>query len=335
MSDGLSPIHKLVIGDTAPRGGTDPMLAAALMGGNSGGLFGGGGNGLMALLLGAFLFGGRNGGFFGGGNSGVGGDALAAQSLVTPKDTNNQLAAFQAWAASNAQTLSTQLCTSSAAITSAVNALTPQMFQSFAAQAQQMCNGFHGISRDISAAEGELENHLSTLGTAVNTGFNGIEKTLDSGFAAAALAQCQTQNLINSSSCDIKFTTAQQFTALAQQLANCCCENRLAVANQNALIERSTAAIQTSAAANYAALSNQLNMQTCDIKQAILADGAATRALIQANETDRLREQLADAKAALSNCQQTGNLSTIANSYTQQVLAAIAANCGNDKGSSK
>lgn len=334
MSDGLSPIHKLIIGDTAPRGGTDPMLAAALAR-DGGGLFGGGGNGLMALLLGAFLFGGRNGGFFGGGNSGVGGDALAAQSLVTPKDTNNQLAAFQAWAAANAQTLSTQLCTSSAAITSAVNALTPQMFQSFASQAQQMCSGFHNVVQEIGEAEGELQNHIGDLRNATMAGFANTDKSLDAGFAAAALANCNTQNLINSTSCDVKFTTAQQFTALAQQLANCCCENRLAVANQNALIERSTAAIQTSAAANYAALANQLNMQTCDIKQAILADGAATRALIQANETDRLREQLADAKTALSNCQQTGAISGIANVYTQQVLAAIAANCGGDKGSSK
>jgi hypothetical protein len=119
---------------------------------------------------------------------------------------------------------------------------------------------------------------------------------------------CQTQNLINATSADSNFKNAQQFCDLAKQLAACCCENRLAIANQNALIERNTAAIQSSAAAHYAALANQLNMQTCEIKSAISADGQATRALIQANETDRLRSELADAKVQISQSAQTNAL---------------------------
>lgn len=59
---------------------------------------------------------------------------------------------------------------------------------------------------------------------------------------------------------------------LSRQLGDCCCENRLAVANLGAQIDR----------------------QTCDITTAIKAEGAATRALLQENAIQALRDQIAD-----------------------------------------
>ena len=58
--------------------------------------------------------------------------------------------------------------------------------------------------------------------------------------------------------------------AIQQQLANCCCEQRLATAN----------------------LSAQMDRQTCDITAAIHAEGEATRALIQTNEIQALRDKV-------------------------------------------
>jgi hypothetical protein len=158
---------------------------------------------------------------------------------------------------------------------------------------------------------------FSSLTHEMTSGFASLEKSVDNLSAANALAECQTQNLVNTSS-----------AAVIQKLQECCCANQLANANQNALI-----------AMNQAAVLNEFAKQTCDIKQTITADGQATRALIQSIETDRLRQELADTKAALSNCQQTGNFSTILNAtqtqQTNQLLAAIAAACscgqGNDK----
>jgi hypothetical protein len=132
----------------------------------------------------------------------------------------------------------------------------------------------------------------------LNDDIHDVEKQLAAGLAAQQLAECHTQNLISSSKADSDFKNASQFCALAKQLAECCCENRLAIANQNALIERNTAA-----------LSNQMSTQTCEIKQAISADGQATRALIQQINTDNIQAQLADAKAALRD---------------QQIIAACA-----------
>ena len=59
---------------------------------------------------------------------------------------------------------------------------------------------------------------------------------------------------------------------LSRQLGDCCCENRLAVANLGA----------------------QMDRQTCDITTAIKAEGAATRALLQENAIQALRDQIAD-----------------------------------------
>lgn len=58
---------------------------------------------------------------------------------------------------------------------------------------------------------------------------------------------------------------------LTTQISECCCENRLATANMSA----------------------QLNQRTCDITNAIHAEGEATRALIQTNEMQALRDKVA------------------------------------------
>lgn len=74
--------------------------------------------------------------------------------------------------------------------------------------------------------------------------------------------------------CDSTFVLNNAITTegrnLSSQLAECCCENRLATAN----------------------LSAQMNQNTCDITTAIHAEGEATRALIQSNEIQALRDKV-------------------------------------------
>lgn len=60
--------------------------------------------------------------------------------------------------------------------------------------------------------------------------------------------------------------------ALSRQLGDCCCENRLAVANLGA----------------------QMDRQTCEITTAIKSEAAATRAMLQEDTIQRLRDQVAD-----------------------------------------
>lgn len=81
-------------------------------------------------------------------------------------------------------------------------------------------------------------------------------------------------NNIGNGICDSTFALNNTITTegrnLSTQLAQCCCDNRLATAN----------------------LSAQMNQNTCDIVNAIHAEGESTRALIQTNEIQSLRDKV-------------------------------------------
>lgn len=81
-------------------------------------------------------------------------------------------------------------------------------------------------------------------------------------------------NNIGNGICDSTFALnnaiATEGRNLSAQLAQCCCDNRLATAN----------------------LSAQMNQNTCDIVNAIHAEGESTRALIQTNEIQALRDKV-------------------------------------------
>lgn len=81
-------------------------------------------------------------------------------------------------------------------------------------------------------------------------------------------------NNIGNGICDSTFALNNAITTegrnLSAQLAQCCCDNRLATAN----------------------LSAQMNQNTCDIVNAIHAEGESTRALIQTNEIQSLRDKV-------------------------------------------
>ena len=74
--------------------------------------------------------------------------------------------------------------------------------------------------------------------------------------------------------CDSTFALNNSITnegrSIQNQLSQCCCDNRLATTN----------------------LSAQMNQNTCDITTAIHAEGEATRALIQTNEIQALRDKV-------------------------------------------
>ena len=81
-------------------------------------------------------------------------------------------------------------------------------------------------------------------------------------------------NNIGNGICDSTFALNNAITTegrnLSAQLAQCCCDNRLATAN----------------------LSAQMNQNTCDIVNAIHAEGESTRALMQTNEIQSLRDKV-------------------------------------------
>ena len=152
-------------------------------------------------------------------------------------------------------------------------------------------NGNEGRQYLAVIMNGRFDN-LNTIAQIVNTGVetvkNGIfalQNNISQVGAQVGMSALQTQNAI-----------ALGNAALAKQLCECCCENRLAIANQ-------TNAIQSQMAANHA---------------------ASTLQSAQNHAASQLQMAQIEAADQLAVCQQTNTLQNQAERDTNSILNAIA-----------
>lgn len=106
---------------------------------------------------------------------------------------------------------------------------------------------------------GQINDRLTNLGNGVCSLGYEMQGGLGQLGKEVALGQSNLQQTIMGTG-----------NGIQQQIAGCCCENRLATAN----------------------LSAQMDRQTCDITTAIHAEGEQTRALMQANTIQQLRDKV-------------------------------------------
>ena len=140
--------------------------------------------------------------------------------------------------------------------------------------------GWGGYNRENVATQGEVQRSFDT-NTIINK-LDGITNGLCDGFYA-------TNNSING----VNMNTMQGFNSVNQginslgyQMQQCCCENLRA--NDSLKYENA--------------------QNTCAIVNAIHADGEATRALMQANTVQELRDKIQDQQNTISNFMQTQNI---------------------------
>lgn len=107
---------------------------------------------------------------------------------------------------------------------------------------------------------GQLNDRITNVGNGLCTLGYEMQGNISQLGKEVALAQAGTNT-----------TIMQTGNSIQGQIAQCCCDNRLATAN----------------------LSAQMDRQTCEITTAIHAEGEATRALMQANELQALRDKVA------------------------------------------
>ena len=131
----------------------------------------------------------------------------------------------------------------------------------------------------------QLANILNTSVGNVQNGVNSIQTSIQSIGAQVGLSGQQVINSIQSGN-----------AALSQQLCQCCCDNRLAIANQ-------TNDLQSQMAANHS---------------------AATLLASQNHAADQLQNAQIEAADQLAVCQQTNALTTQADRNTNSILNAIA-----------
>ena len=133
-------------------------------------------------------------------------------------------------------------------------------------------------------ALGQLANILNTSVSNVQNGVNAIQSAVQTVGSQVGLSGAQVINSIQAGN-----------ASLSQQLCNCCCENRLAIANQ-------TNELLTQAAANHS---------------------AATLLASQNHAADQLQNAQIEAADQLAVCQQTNTLTRQADSNTNSILNAI------------
>ena len=131
----------------------------------------------------------------------------------------------------------------------------------------------------------QLAGILNTSVSQVQNGVNAIQTAIQSVGAQVGMSGQQVINSIQNGN-----------AALSQQLCNCCCENRLAIANQ-------TNTLQAQAAANHS--------------DAILLAS-------QNHAADQLQNAQIEAADQLAVCQQTNTLTNQADRNTNNILNAIA-----------
>ena len=134
-------------------------------------------------------------------------------------------------------------------------------------------------------ALGQLSQILNTNVSSVQNAVNLVQSAVQSVGAQVGLSGQQVINSIQAGN-----------ASLSQQLCQCCCENRLAIANQ-------TNALQSQMAANHS---------------------ASTLLASQNHAEDMLQRAQAEAADQLAVCQQTNSLGSQADRNTNSILNAIA-----------
>lgn len=143
----------------------------------------------------------------------------------------------------------------------------------------------------------------------VNRGFDnsglssqlsGIQSAITSGFANAEVSGCNRAiDALNQRFTDTQFMT-QNMNALSSQLANCCCENRLATANLNATLASEACATRTTDTQNTQAILTAINGGIQSIKDQMCNDKIDAKN----DEIAQLRQEVLFARGQASQVSQ-------------------------------
>ena len=100
----------------------------------------------------------------------------------------------------------------------------------------QLANQLTGINSGVQNLSTQLCNCCADVNANLCNGFAGVNATVNSGFANAETSANARQMANMQQSFNNQLSTVQGFNNLSSQFADCCCENRLGIANLNSTI---------------------------------------------------------------------------------------------------
>lgn len=271
--------------------GNYPMVYPMNYGGFGNGMFGGDGAWLILFLF-AAMFGGGFGGGWGGGFGGYEGGAFP-WLLASNNNTNDIVSAGFAQQATN--------------------------------------NAVQGVQSAVTSGFGDTALGIAGLGRQICETGSDIRQTINSGFSQAEIAEqgrhsALTQQLYNNEINNLNRSFAEQtantqaINGVSKQLADCCCENRLATQGLQSVI-------QTENCADRAAISDGIRdilTATQAQNQRILDKLCDQELMSERRENDSLRTQLNMAQLAASQNAQTAQIVADNSAQTQYIVNRVA-----------
>lgn len=149
--------------------------------------------------------------------------------------------------------------------------------------------------------------------SAIMGGITGLSSTMTNGFANAEISRCNGQTNVLQTLASNQMANMQGFNAVTSSFQNCCCENRLSVAETKQLISAEAAATRANTDAKVQAVMDKL----CQLEMDGIKQNYENRIGGMQNEIDSLRAALNNVNRQASDNAQTAQI--IANNEAQTV----------------
>ena len=172
-------------------------------------------------------------------------------------------------------------------------------------QSNQMNDGFR--DQMLNSSVNSIRDGIGDISTQLCNGFAGVNATVSNGFAQAEIADNARQMANMNQVFGLQTAISQGFNGVGSQLADCCCENRLGIADLKYTVATENCADRT-----------QSLMNTRDI---IDSQTRGTQAILDklcALELDGVKGQLAQAQRENVALQNQVNMATLRESQTAQ-----------------
>lgn len=189
-----------------------------------------------------------------------------------------------------------------------------------------LINNDNGRELLMQAIQGNA-NAISQLASTLNCSIGQVQQAIN-----GVMSQIQqVGNQVGQSSMQIINAIQAGNCNIAQQIASCCCENRLAICQQTNTLQQSINNVATGQERGFSNIAYETQRQTCDIRDAIRENTAQVLAGQQAAEMRELNRDIAerDRKIAeqaviINNGQQTAIFGQMIQQATAPIAAAVA-----------
>ena len=169
-------------------------------------------------------------------------------------------------------------------------------------------------------------SHISELASMLNCSTQTIQNSL-----------CQLQNAINGVGSQVGMSSLQTInsiqagnSALAAQLAKCCCDNQLAICQQTNTLQQAINGVTVGQERGFSQVGYETQRQTCEVRDAIRENTAQVLAGQRAAEMREMQREIAerDRKIAeqsvvINNGQQTAVFGQMIQQATAPIAAAV------------